>query len=390
MSDASASPPFGTRWDRVREADIAALLRLVARGEEAQVVAELAERPELGVATTACFTDPAGRRFEGSVSGWQYALWSLDVQLCWAMLLAFEAAGGETEARARAQCLCVSVGVLPWQREHGRIFDFAPLLAAYDDYDRGQGAWDNAHRIRHWCTVIGAEQRRAPAHVLQEFCRTDRPLVPPPDFTVLQSDHAALGEGGPAVDTPLPPPLPPPPPPPPSVTPSAEFDGRYERRVCPLVVMARPHPALGSMPGATFPAPPLRRPPSFSPCSATTLQEGGTTRHSTATTDSVVASERRFTRQYQLGSTRDTWRSGLAWALDSRDDGGRLGHTCAIIRGSGRVAKISASSWRAQVAIAGTADAVALRVLAAARAEQFEQLVARVRSETTLLRKGYR
>ena len=129
-------------------------------------------------------------------------------------------------------------------------------------------------------------------------------------------------------------------------------------------MMARPHPAPDARPGATFPAPSLGRAPSFSSCAVRT-----------ATANSAVESERRFTLQYQLGSRRDTWRLGLAWALDGQHDGGRLGHTFAIIRGSGHVAQISASSWRAHVAMAGTSDAVALRELAAARAAQFEQLV---------------
>lgn len=321
--------PFGMHWGEVREADIFCHLLHVARGEEAKVAAELAANPELGIATTSSFTDPAGRCFEGSISGWQYALWSLDANLCRTMLQSFEDVGGDLVARARAQCLCVSAAVLPWQREHGRIFDFCPLLRAYQEYDQRQGAWDNARRIKHWCTVIGAAQRNAPSHVLQEFCRDDRPLIPPPDFTVLDPLHpdavdALYVEGmsrGPlntCAECRL---RTPPPPPPPSVTPAREFDGRYERR--PQIFL----------PGT------LER-----DCEA-------------------------------ICNTRNTWREGLDLLLEGQCDCSRLDGTWAIVRGSGMPMLVRPSCWRIPLAVAGTSDAVAVQALAAARSMQFEQLV---------------
>ena len=323
----------------------------------------LAANPAVGLATISSFTDPAGRRFVGGISGLQYALWSLDLHLWSAMLRVFEATGGETLARARAQVLTVSASVLPWQREHGRVFDFAPILRAYERYDEGKQVWKGARRFKHWATVIGMAQRRAPAHVLQEFCRRDRPLAPPPDFSatdpgdslhlatttqpVCSQLHDAAGKKARAGS--------PPPPPPPSVTPSRDFDCRYERRAASLpqaaaTDSAHDDVAAGSSASSSF-APPL---PDLGHLE-------------------VAA------RRVSLPRER------LDWLLTEQHEGGGLGGTWALIRGHGDLTIVTPSSWRAQIAIAGTSDAVALRALAAARTAQFEQLVSTCRPNSLSL-----
>lgn len=339
---------------------VSRLLQHVARGEEAAVAAMLAANPVVGLATVSAFTDPAGRCFEGGISGWQYALWSLDLHLWRVMLRAFEGLGGETLARARAQLLTVSAAVLPWQREHGRVFDFAPILRAYEMYDRWEGVWGSARRFRHWSTVIGRAQRRAPAHVLQEFCRRDRPLAPPPDFSAPEPLHPAATAAADALPaeeatgerageqarggSP-----PQPQPPPPSVTPAAGFDCRYERRVTPLPPAAAATPPEGAATGSGRTAAPSRPEPADSPAADASLELE--------------------TRRVSLPRER------LDWLLTEQHDGGGLGETFALIRGHGDLELVTPSSWRAQVAIAGTHDAVALRSLAAARTAQFEHLV---------------
>jgi len=314
-------------------------------------VVMLAANPAVGLATISSFTDPAGRRFVGGISGLQYALWSLDLHLWSAMLRVFEAMGGETLARARAQILTVSASVLPWQREHGRVFDFAPILRAYERYDEGKEVWDSARRFKHWATVIGKAQRRAPAHVLQEFCRRDRPLAPPPDFSATDlgdkqfEDEAGEQERGGS----------PPPPPPPSVTPSRDFDCRYERRAASLpqvaaTVAAPDDVATGSSPSSSF-VPPLPD----------------------------LGHLELATRRVSLPRER------LDWLLTEQHEGGGLGGTWALIRGHGDLRIVTPSSWRAQIAIAGTSDAAALRALAAARTAQLEQLVSSYRPNSLSL-----
>ena len=35
-------------------------------------------------------------------------------------------------------------------------------------------------RIDHWCKVVGGEQKLLPVHVVNEYCRPDRPFEPCP------------------------------------------------------------------------------------------------------------------------------------------------------------------------------------------------------------------
>ena len=34
--------------------------------------------------------------------------------------------------------------------------------------------------IDHWCKVVGGEQKLLPAHMVNEYCRPDRPFEPCP------------------------------------------------------------------------------------------------------------------------------------------------------------------------------------------------------------------
>ena len=61
--------------------------------------------------------------------------------------------------------------------EHGRHFDFKPLLDAYAIY-RKNPVQDT------WCRGVGGAQRLLPDHVVQEYTTPDRPLHPTPSFAV--------------------------------------------------------------------------------------------------------------------------------------------------------------------------------------------------------------
>jgi hypothetical protein len=70
--------------------------------------------------------------------------------------------------------------------EHGKHFDFSPLLNAYQTYEQNYSAWYKANNWEameiHWCKQVGGAQLLLPAHAINEYCRPDRAFYPVPNF----------------------------------------------------------------------------------------------------------------------------------------------------------------------------------------------------------------
>jgi serine/threonine protein kinase len=158
----AASPNVGT------------FLRLVAEGEQDKAEAMLKANPRLGLAAGSV-TDLSKRTFK-NITGLQYALWALDWNM-WLMLLKYIP---REEAQLQAMALDEN------GTEHGKHFDFSPLLNAYQTSEQNYSAWYKANNWEaveiHCCKQVGGAQLLLPAHVINEYCRLDRAFYPVPNF----------------------------------------------------------------------------------------------------------------------------------------------------------------------------------------------------------------
>jgi chemotaxis protein histidine kinase CheA len=154
--------------------DVSTFLRLVAEGEQDQAEALLKANPRLGLAAGSV-TDLSKRTFK-NITALQYALWALDWNM-WLMLLKYIP---REEAQLQAMALDEN------GTEHGKHFDFSPLLNAYQTYEQNYDPWYKAKNWNamesHWCKQVGGAQLLLPAHVINEYCRPDRAFYPVPNF----------------------------------------------------------------------------------------------------------------------------------------------------------------------------------------------------------------
>jgi hypothetical protein len=116
-------------------------------------------------------TDLSGREFKG-ITAFQYALWALDWHM-WTMIKKYL----PREAQAKQLQALESKGTA-----HGKHFNLQGLITALQTYvDNIEKVWNYGRRaIDHWCQVVGGEQKLLPAHVVNEYCRSDRPFEPCP------------------------------------------------------------------------------------------------------------------------------------------------------------------------------------------------------------------
>ena len=138
------------------------------------------------------FTDYSGRTFK--CSAYEYAYWAKDTHMC-RMLethMDNETKGLVLERINTMEKMDEATGQprgLEYQ-QHGQIhrsahFDLTPLKTALQTYVNGCVAWRAARNrdamAEAWMDV-GKAQRNFPAHVAQEYCRTDRAFDPCPQF----------------------------------------------------------------------------------------------------------------------------------------------------------------------------------------------------------------
>ncbi|QBR83806.1 hypothetical protein E3983_05375 [Legionella israelensis] len=165
-------------------------VHLVALGEENAAKAMLKTDIDL-LLKKERITDYSGRTFD-KVSAFQYALWAMDSHM-WQMMLEClqEAANEGNDDRAeeiRAKLLAQykevqdeGVNYTLNDKTRTRVkgeshFNFRPLLDALATYVQHFSQWKRPQREEHWCRKIGSAQRLVPAHVAQEYCRSDRQL----------------------------------------------------------------------------------------------------------------------------------------------------------------------------------------------------------------------
>jgi hypothetical protein len=146
----------------------------VAYGEQEQAEMILMEDPTL-LLEKGEVTDYSGRAFKG-ITAFQYALWALDRHM-WDMILKY--LSPEEAAKQLRDHVDNKKG---YKEIHGNYYDFAPLTDALQTYVNNFDNWTDDQKIKHWCKVVGGAQFLAPAHVANEYCRTDRSFDPTPTF----------------------------------------------------------------------------------------------------------------------------------------------------------------------------------------------------------------
>lgn len=138
-------------------------------------------------------TDYSGRTFK--CTAYEYAYWAKDTFMC-RMLEGYMDEETKAIMAARIDAMelidkvtgqTVGLGYSQAKQKHRSAhFDFTLLKEAYERFLDGFPEWFTA---RDWTNIIaawaavGKEQRNVPAHVAQEYCRTERPFSPTPTFS---------------------------------------------------------------------------------------------------------------------------------------------------------------------------------------------------------------
>jgi hypothetical protein len=153
----------------VDEKALGQLLKCVAEGEQDQAEALIKKDSKLLLAA-GNVTDLSGRSFN-NITAFQYALWAMDYHM-WTMIQQHLPA----EAQAEQYHVLESKGTA-----HGKYFDLQPLLDALKTYVDNASKWNYDQRaVDQWCKKVGGAQKLLPAHVVNEYCRPDRPFDPCP------------------------------------------------------------------------------------------------------------------------------------------------------------------------------------------------------------------
>lgn len=153
----------------VDEKPLGQLLRFVAAGEQDQAEALIKQDSKLLLAAGSV-TDLSDRTFE-DITAFQYALWAMDYHM-WTMIQKYLPA----EAQAEQCQLLESKSTV-----HDKHFDFKPVLEALRVYVDNAAKWNYDQRaVDQWCKKVGGAQKLLPAHVVNEYCRSDRAFDPCP------------------------------------------------------------------------------------------------------------------------------------------------------------------------------------------------------------------
>ncbi|HQY22128.1 MAG TPA: ankyrin repeat domain-containing protein [Gammaproteobacteria bacterium] len=157
----------------VDQNEVAKFLKLVAEGEQVKAEEMLNDNCDLAL-IPGDVTDLSNRTFRG-ITGFQYSIWALDWHM-WTMLLKYM-----SFASTAKQAQSMETGI--WVKEHGLSASWKDLIDAIHTYIDLCNRSSLKKVTTQWKTQVGTAQRLLPAHVVNEYCRPDRPFEPCPDFT---------------------------------------------------------------------------------------------------------------------------------------------------------------------------------------------------------------
>jgi hypothetical protein len=151
---------------------LAIFLKYVSEGEQDEAEALLKDKPELAVYSSDV-TDLSGRSFKG-ITAFQYAVWALDFHM-WTMIRKYL-----PNQAAHEQILQVDKSA--WAKQYGASISWQNLIDALQKYIDlcDDSKWSEA--ATQWKIQVGGAQKLLPVHVVNEYCRPDRPFHPCPDF----------------------------------------------------------------------------------------------------------------------------------------------------------------------------------------------------------------
>ncbi len=169
------------------------LLVHVVRGQQDEADALLKNHPQL-LLERGDVTDCSGRLFK-KISAYEYAYWALDTYMC--RMLEKHIMVLEPSSREKTKVIMlerineIEAKGLTYMQDYAIRntihFDFTPLIDALTRYvvlhylDLS-GDWASTTAGFAAWMQVGLEQRKAPLHVLQEYCHPDRNFYPLPNF----------------------------------------------------------------------------------------------------------------------------------------------------------------------------------------------------------------
>jgi ankyrin repeat protein len=155
--------------------DAQTFLKHIVSGQSGEAEAML--KQNVGLALVAgTVTDLSQRKFK-RITGFQYAVWALDWQM-WKMLLKYL-----PKEAAQEQVRGCETG--PWIAMHdvhaGGLIQglINALQKSIDVCD----LWSFEQCAQRWVQHVGGAQLLLPVHVLQEYCQSNRPFAPCPNFS---------------------------------------------------------------------------------------------------------------------------------------------------------------------------------------------------------------
>jgi len=118
-------------------------------------------------------TDCAGRKFT-QITAFQYVVWALDWHMCNVLKKYLPQKALEEQIQGLQQ------GV--WVDEYGAQVSWQNLIDALQNYIDNYNSWTTLECQTVWSQQIGGEQLLLPAHIIQEYCRSDQQFGQYPNF----------------------------------------------------------------------------------------------------------------------------------------------------------------------------------------------------------------
>ncbi len=177
------------------ELKIHQLLGYIASGNQDEAEKMLKEHPEL-LLQSGSVIDPSARLFK-NIKPFELVIWTMDVRYMANMVLKCipkDERGEKIRSELLKQYQKViedfdaekkTGGVqytLNSEKHHEKYFDFQPLIKALDTRVKNYDSWTDDQCLKHWITVIGAEQSTLPMHVRHHYCDLDERFFPTPTF----------------------------------------------------------------------------------------------------------------------------------------------------------------------------------------------------------------
>lgn len=161
-------------------------LQHVAQGAQDEAEKLLTDNQEIMqklLTLSGTFTDYSGRTF--NCTAYEYAYWADDRHM-YQMLKRHMDQNTHAALSVKIKAISLRYEQHGQVVEHSRHFDMTPFITALKKYADRCSTWNspmNSREIKTAWLEVGLAQRDLPVHVINEYCRPDRPFHPVPAFT---------------------------------------------------------------------------------------------------------------------------------------------------------------------------------------------------------------